>query len=74
MDGVHVSDTEIRFQRRKLAVHAQHGPNTRTGGCWPVHTGDVDTPTLSRCNVTSWYVTRAVVWPPPAPRAGLTCV
>ena len=42
-------------------------------GCWPVHTGDVDTPTLSRCNVTSWYVTRAVVWPPPAPRAGLTC-
>jgi len=54
MDGVHTSDTEIRFQRRKLSVRAQHGPNTRSGGCWPVHTGDVDTPTLSRCNITSW--------------------
>lgn len=54
MDGIHISDTEIRFQRRKLAVRAQHGPNTRTGGCWPVHTGDVETPTLTRCNITSW--------------------
>jgi hypothetical protein len=54
MDGVHTSDTEIRFQRRKLAVRAQHGPNTRTGGCWPVHTGDAATPTLTRCNITSW--------------------
>ena len=54
MDGVHTSDTEIRFNRRKLSVRAQHGPNTRTGGCWPVHTGDVETPTLTRCNITSW--------------------
>jgi hypothetical protein len=54
MDGVHTSDTEIRFQRRKLAVRAQHGPNTRVGGCWPVHTGDVNVPTLTRCNITSW--------------------
>jgi hypothetical protein len=54
MDGIHTSDTEIRFQRRKLALRGQHGPNTRTGGCWPVHTGDVETPTLTRCNITSW--------------------
>ena len=53
-DGVHTSDTEIRFQRRKLAVRSQHGPNTRTGGCWPVHTGDAARPTLTRCNITSW--------------------
>ena len=53
-DGVHSSDTEIRFERRKLSLRAQHGPNTRSGGCWPVHTGDIETPTLTRCNVTSW--------------------
>jgi len=52
--GVHTSDTDIVFGRKKLTVRGADGPITRAGGCWPVHTGDVARATLTRCNVTSW--------------------
>jgi hypothetical protein len=51
---VHNHDKDILFRGKKLTIRGQTAPITRTGGCWPVHVGDVNTPTLTRCNITSW--------------------
>ena len=60
VNGEHVSDKDIVFARKKLTVRGETGPITRDGGCWPVHTGDLTSPTLTRCNITSWPQTWSV--------------
>lgn len=52
--GEHSSDSNIVFAKKKLTVRGERGPITRDGGCWPVHTGDLASPTLTRCNISSW--------------------